>query len=39
MQNFVGHNAIVNALGVNADNVLVSAGQSELSTMVVYSCT
>ncbi|XP_075260952.1 pleiotropic regulator 1-like [Convolutriloba macropyga] len=28
MQNFVGHNAIVNALGVNADNVLVSAADN-----------
>lgn len=34
MQNLQGHNAIINCLAVNSDNVLVSGGMSLLQNLV-----
>ena len=37
IQNLSGHNAIVNALASNADNVLVSGGMSLLASFSLLS--
>ena len=36
IQNLTGHNAILNCLAINSDNVLVSGGKSLLISSVVY---